>query len=67
LEDILDSASHRRLNQVLFMYLMNDDSSSDSIPSSPEPTKLRLDEVTRLFIPSDVKFFNDNQMLGNDD
>ncbi|XP_063400740.1 calcineurin-binding protein cabin-1-like [Mytilus trossulus] len=39
-----------------------DDSSSDSIPSSPEPTNCRLDEITGLFIPPDVKFFNDNKL-----
>lgn len=43
------------------------DESSDSIPSSPEPANLRLDEVTGLFIPPDVKFFNDNEMLIDDD
>jgi hypothetical protein len=68
LEDILDSAddSIPSSSESGSVYVP-DDSSSDSIPSSPEPTKLRLDEVTGLFIPSDVKFFNDNQMLDNDD
>lgn len=43
-----------------------DDSSSDSIPSSPEPTNCRLDEITGLFIPPDVKFFNDNKLKDDD-
>lgn len=43
-----------------------DDSSSDSIPSSPEPTNCRLDEITGLFIPPDVKFFNDNKLIDDD-
>ncbi|CAC5395083.1 CABIN1 [Mytilus coruscus] len=43
-----------------------DDSSSDSIPSSPEPTNCRLDEITGLFIPPDVKFFNDNKLIEDD-
>lgn len=68
LEEIMDSAEDSiPSSSASGSVYVPDESSSDSIPSSPEPQNCRLDEVTGLFIPSDVKFFNEKNTLLDDD